>query len=108
MPFNATAMLKVKGASITGEIVGKREVETQYGKATIHSMKVKDANCDFTKDKQPYEPETGETVEFFGTAKLNEKLADYDAGDVVIISYLGKEKPKYKKRPHQWKVKGAK
>lgn len=87
--FPASAQLRVKGASFKGVYQGSREIKTSFGPKTAFSFKVLDANCEFTKNKTPYEPEQGETVEVLGTTTLTMQLNQAKVGETITIKYIG-------------------
>jgi len=102
--FPATAELRVEGAQLKGVFNGSREIKTKFGPKTVFSIKVNDANCEFKKNKLPYEPEKGEMVEVMGTTTLTTQLNQVKPGEIVTIKYAGLGESKKGNPPHLFDV----
>jgi len=90
--FNATAVLKEKGAMLKGVLVGKRDVKTQFGPKPVYSFKVLDASCKFLANKVEVRPAEGDTVDAFAPTRLARQLAHVNEGETVTITYSGTKK----------------
>lgn len=90
--FNPTAFLKEEGAMLKGVMMGKRDVQTTYGLKPVYTLKVLDASCRFTKDKQDTEPNEGALVDFFAPTRLARQLVHVNEGETVTILYKGTKK----------------
>lgn len=102
--FPPSAELRVDGASIKGVFDGAREIKTKFGLKSVFRVKVQEANCAFTRNQQPYEPEAGEVVEIMGTTLLTTQLNQVKVGEVVSIKYAGLGKGTKGNPPHTFDV----
>lgn len=87
--FPPSAELRAEGAVLKGEYLGSREIKTQFGLKQVFKFKVIEANCEFLKNKEAYEPEKGEMVEVMGTTTLTNQLNQAKVGEVLTIKYIG-------------------
>lgn len=102
--FPPSAELRAEGAVIKGVYQGSREIKTQFGPKSVFKLKVLDANCEFTKNKEAYEPAAGETVEIMGTTTLTNQLNQVKEGETVTIKYAGLGKKTKGNAPHLFDV----
>lgn len=104
--FNPTANIKTAGAKLTGTLVDKRAIKTQYGDMPVYTMTVKDADCKFTtgKERKEVEPAIGDKVEFFASTRLERQLIQVAMGQTVAIEYLGTKKFGKGQPAHTYKV----
>lgn len=87
--FAASAELRKTGAMLKGVFQGGRTITTKWGSKNVYSVKVIDAECDFTKNKAPYEPAKNEVVEFLATTTLDGQMKQVKVNQIVTIKYLG-------------------
>jgi hypothetical protein len=70
----------------------------------VFIFKVVEANCEFLKNKEAYEPEAGEIVEVMGTTTLTNQLNQAKPGEVITIKYEGLGKKTKGNAPHLFDV----
>ncbi len=99
--FPASPMLREKiGNSLTGKLKGQRIVKTQYGDKAVFQVELVDADCDFIKDGNPYEPIAGETIEIMPPTVLAKHFAQVKDGETFKTVYMGLGKKGKGNPPH--------
>ena len=99
--FPPSPLLRDKiGATLTGIIKGTRLAKTQYGEKPVFTVQLVDADCDFIRNGEPYEPAAGELVEIMPPTVLAKHLAQVKEGETFKTVYKGLGKKGKGNAPH--------
>jgi hypothetical protein len=102
--FAPTAVLKEKGATLKGVVLGKHDAKTQYGKKPVYSFKILEATCRFLVDGNEVQPAEGDTVDAFAPTRLARQLEHVKIGETVTIAYKGTKKVGLGQPAHTFEV----
>ena len=104
--FKKTPILYLEnevGSFITGTLLKRKEVKTQWGQKKVYDLRVDSARTLAKVGDTIVAPKSGDLVTVFPKTELDRKLGNIEDNSSVYIQYSGRDKTR-KNSPHMYRV----